>query len=163
MDNLQNQTIPKAIKWITAAQSATSILPETKIAQRVSNAYLPHYKMTIKWHQGNQNTPCGVYSHMMSTVQCNSMDPAARGHDAALWCLSRCWRCGSCPVQAASCPLKEKAEAFPIPEVALLKRFSWKRYRGEPEQVRLWIHPNYMSHLGQCSWKCNQGLTGQFC
>lgn len=29
MDNLQNQTIPKVIDWITAAQSATIILPET--------------------------------------------------------------------------------------------------------------------------------------
>lgn len=29
MDNLQNQTIPKVINWITGAQSATTILPET--------------------------------------------------------------------------------------------------------------------------------------
>lgn len=48
------------------------------LAQRVGNAHLPQCKMTIKWHQGHQNTPCGVYSHTMSTVQCNRMDPAAR-------------------------------------------------------------------------------------
>lgn len=29
MDNLQNQTIPKVIDWITASQSATIMLPET--------------------------------------------------------------------------------------------------------------------------------------
>lgn len=29
VDNLQNQTVPIVIDWITAAQSATSILPET--------------------------------------------------------------------------------------------------------------------------------------
>lgn len=30
----------------------------------------------IKCYQGHQNMPCGVYSHMMSTVQCNSTAPA---------------------------------------------------------------------------------------
>lgn len=48
------------------------------LARRVCNAYLLQYKMTIKCQQGHQNTPCGVYSHRMSTVQCNSTDPAAR-------------------------------------------------------------------------------------
>lgn len=45
MDNLQNQTIPKVIDRITAAQSASVILLETYLAQMVGNAYPLRHKI----------------------------------------------------------------------------------------------------------------------
>lgn len=92
--------------------------------------------MTIKWHQGHQNTPCGVYSHMMSTVQCKSMDPAARNGSLMMQLYDACHDNGE--VEVIQCrqhhvPSRRKLKRFPYQ-----KLHSWKAFfeRGISESLK---------------------------
>lgn len=91
--------------------------------------------MTIKWHQGHQNTPWGVYSHMMSTVQCNSTDPAARDGGLMMQFYDACHDDGE--VEVVQCrqhhvPSKRKLKRFPYQKLR-----SWEAFleRGISESL----------------------------
>lgn len=117
--------------------------------------------MTIKWHQGYQNTPCGVYSHMMSTVQCNSMDPAARDGGLMIFVtIMERWKSSSAgsimSLQRESWSSSHTRSC--APEKLFLKEVSVRAWTGVAVSSSQLI-----SHLGQYSWKCNLGLAGLFC
>lgn len=85
-----------------------------------------HICCSIKWHQGHQNTSCGVYSHTMSTVQCNSTDPAARNGGLMMQFYDACHDNGE--VEVVQCrqhpvPSKRKLKHLPYQKLC-----SWKAF-----------------------------------